>query len=210
MTARSAPAAVEVLILDLDGVIRHWDVDAFGRLALEHGLSRSDLAAIAFQQELLHAAMIGVHDADEWAMQIGRRAAETHGTDPAALAQGFVRLPWRIDGAMVALAGEVRAAGRARVVLFSNASTRLDEDLVASGLGGAFDQVFNSARLGRAKPDPAAFTAVVAEMGAEPGRCLFVDDTVANVAGARQAGLNALVFTGIDALRGELVRWRLL
>jgi putative hydrolase of the HAD superfamily len=196
--------ALDVLILDLDGVIRHWDVDAFVGLALDHGLSRSDLATIAFAEELLGGAMIGVYDAEAWAAQIGDRAARAHGTDAAALARGFLDLPWRIDPEVVALAAEVRAAGRVRVVLFSNASTRLEADLVACGLGDAFDQVFNSSRLGQAKPDPGAFGTVVAALGVEPAGCLFVDDTAANVTGARRAGLHALPFTGVDALRADL------
>ena len=66
--------------------------------------------------------------------------------------------------------------------------------------------VFNSARLGLAKPDPEAFRKVAALLETTPERCLFVDDTLPNVEGARQAGMQAEHFTGIDALRSLLER----
>src|SRR3712207_7703669 len=37
-------------------------------------------------------------------------------------------------------------------------------------------------------------------------RCTFIDDSPANVAAARQAGLTAVQFVGADALRDDLVR----
>ena len=88
--------------------------------------------------------------------------------------------------------------------MFSNASTRLEDDLETCGLDGAFDVVFNSARLGIAKPDPEAFLAVARALDTAPERCLFVDDTVPNVEGAREAGMQAEPFTDQPALRSLL------
>lgn len=43
-----------------------------------------------------------------------------------------------------------------RVALISNATSRLETDLATLGLDNEFDAVFNSSRLGVAKPDPRA------------------------------------------------------
>lgn len=58
-----------------------------------------------------------------------------------------------------------------------------------------------SAMLGARKPDPAAFAAALARYGARPHDALFVDDSAANVEGARAAGLTAFQvrLTGPDA-----------
>ena len=56
------------------------------------------------------------------------------------------------------------------------------------------------------KPDPAIFALLIARYGLEPDRTLFVDDSAANVDGARSAGLHAHLFTGADVLREELRR----
>ncbi|HEU0061185.1 MAG TPA: HAD-IA family hydrolase, partial [Hyphomicrobiaceae bacterium] len=53
---------------------------------------------------------------------------------------------------------------------------------------------------------PAAFRAVVADMGLAPDRVLFFDDSAENVAGARACGLMAVEVTtaaGIKAALGD-------
>jgi FMN phosphatase YigB (HAD superfamily) len=65
-----------------------------------------------------------------------------------------------------------------------------------------FDHLFFSHRLGRRKPDPAAFTAVAGHLGASGEEIVFVDDGPANVAAARRAGWRAYAFHGTDS--GEM------
>ena len=63
------------------------------------------------------------------------------------------------------------------------------------------DEVLNSSRLGLAKPDPAAYAAAAAVLGAPAGACLFIDDREENIEGARAAGMRAELFTGVGPLR---------
>src|SRR3954466_8514599 len=156
MSARS----VDALIVDLDGVIRHWDMEHFEATARSFGITREEFGAIAFTRELLDAGMIGSITFEEWADEIGRVAGERHGCHPAEVSAGFQALQWSVDHEVVELLREVRALGRAKVALFSNASTKLEADLESVALHLEFDVVFNSARLGLAKPDPQAFVTV--------------------------------------------------
>src|SRR4051812_35229300 len=112
--------AVSALIVDLDGVIRHWHNHEFEALAVAAELSLEELADIAFEPELLAAAMTGAVVFEDWADEIGRRAGALYGCDSATLAEGWCALSWRIDHDVLALLREVRSAGRARVALFSN------------------------------------------------------------------------------------------
>lgn len=189
------------LIVDLDGVIRHWHGDEFTALAESVGLSRDDLGEIAFEPELLAAGMTGRVAFEEWADEIGRRAGALHGCDPAAVTAGFAALGWSIDHEVLDLIRAVRDTGRVKVALFSNASTRLEVDLESCGIDGEFDVVFNSARLGLAKPDTEAFRAVANLLGVPTERCLFIDDARPNVEGARDAGMNAEAFIDVADLR---------
>jgi putative hydrolase of the HAD superfamily len=59
------------------------------------------------------------------------------------------------------------------------------------GYGDRFDVSAYSWEVGAAKPDPEFFHRVVRLIGAPAGEVLFVDDSEANVAGARSAGLVA-------------------
>jgi putative hydrolase of the HAD superfamily len=201
---------VDALILDMDGVVRHWDPDHFRTTVEALGLTREQFGSVAFEERLLGSAMTGAISAEQWADEIGKRIGERHGSDPVAVASAFTALGWSIDDEVVDLVREVRAAGKAKVALFSNASTRLEADLETCGLDGAFDVVFNSARLGLAKPDPQAFLAVARALDTAPERCLFVDDTTVNVEGAREAGMQAEAFTDQQALRSLLDRAGLL
>jgi putative hydrolase of the HAD superfamily len=190
---------LSVLLLDCDGVIRHWDREQFAALARQAGCDASALANIAFERELLQSAMVGTVTAEIWADTIGRRAGEAHGADPALVAEGFLALGWSIDETVLAVARKVRAVGH-RVAILSNASTRLEHDLASAGVTEQVDAVLSSARLGLAKPDPAIYVEAAAALAVEPGECLFVDDQAVNITGAREAGMAAEVFMGTASL----------
>jgi len=197
---------LKALIVDLDGVIRHWDNEHFVATAESFGVRVEELAAIAFEKELLDAGMTGTLSFEDWAEEIGTRIERHHGCDAAAVTQAFKDLRWSVDDEVVDLLREVRAAGRVKLALFSNASTRLEEDLASRDLHLEFDVVFNSARLGLKKPDPEAFRTVASLLDVAPERCLFVDDTIPNVHGAREAKMHAEAFVGVAPLRSLLER----
>jgi putative hydrolase of the HAD superfamily len=201
---------IDTLIIDLDGVVRHWDPAHFASTVESFGMTRAQFAAEAFEAALYQQAMTGAITAEEWDAEIGRRVNERYGCNPNAVAAAFATMVWSIDDQVLALVQRVREAGKAKVALFSNASTRLEADLESCGADAAFDVIFNSARLGLAKPDPDAFRTVARALGTAPERCLFVDDTVPNVEGARAAGMQAEAFTDVAGLRSLFERAGLL
>lgn len=54
------------------------------------------------------------------------------------------------------------------------------------------------------KPDRAIYDLHAGNFGLDPGATLFIDDSLANVEGARAAGWQALPFTGAETLRRDL------
>ncbi|MFF5185700.1 PP2C family protein-serine/threonine phosphatase [Streptomyces sp. NPDC000345] len=58
----------------------------------------------------------------------------------------------------------------------------------------------NTARIGVAKPDPRVYSIAAERVGATAERCLFIDDTEANVTAAREAGMAALHYRDLDQL----------
>jgi 2-haloacid dehalogenase len=60
------------------------------------------------------------------------------------------------------------------------------------------------------KPDPAIYALALKRFGLEGPDAVFVDDSPANVAGARDAGIHAVLFTSAEDFRAELVRLGLL
>jgi HAD superfamily hydrolase (TIGR01509 family) len=54
------------------------------------------------------------------------------------------------------------------------------------------------------KPDVAIYRAHAQAFDLEPAATIFIDDSAANVEGAKAAGWNAVLFTGADKLRADL------
>lgn len=61
-----------------------------------------------------------------------------------------------------------------------------------------------SFEIGFMKPAPEAYLAAARDVGFPPEQCFFTDDKPENIEGAKQVGMDAVVFTGADDLRVEL------
>lgn len=193
--------AVDALVIDLDGVIRHWDLDALPEAERNLGLSAGVIAQAAFEPDRLDRAMRGTVSAAEWADEIGAAVAAAHRADPTEVAAAFTDVGWRIDESVIELVDEVRR--HVPVALLSNASNRLLDDLRRSGIVDHFDAALASADLGAVKPEPEAFLAAAKSVGVAPDRCLYVDDTEANVVAAGALGMRSVRFVDVDQLAAE-------
>jgi putative hydrolase of the HAD superfamily len=191
------------VIIDLDGVIRHWDPSYYEEAEEHLGLPPGTITAVAFAEDRLARAMDGRTSFADWCAEIGSEVAGLHGVEAALVAETWAEAGWRIDETVLELVAEVRRV--VPVALLSNASTNLLDDLERSGIAGAFDAVVGSAHLGAAKPSAEAFEAAAAAIGVPLHRCLFVDDTAGHVEAARRLGARAEVFTDVDEL-AQLLR----
>jgi FMN phosphatase YigB (HAD superfamily) len=54
------------------------------------------------------------------------------------------------------------------------------------------------------KPDPAIYRLLCERYSVTPGQCVFIDDSLPNVEGARRIGMHALHFGSIDQLLDDL------
>ncbi|ARQ68491.1 HAD family hydrolase [Streptomyces marincola] len=194
----------DALLCDLDGVLRLWDAEEMRAIDRATGLPDGSLAAAAFHPPLLDAAVTGRITDEQWRERVAAGLAGAHGSRDAArdAVRQWSVLTGRVDAEVVALLRWVRRT--VPVVLVSNATTRLEADLAALGLDRAFDAVVNTSRIGFAKPDPRVLHAAAGRVGADPARCLFVDDTAGHVEAARAAGLRAHHYRTADGLRAAL------
>ncbi len=200
---------LRALLIDLDGVLRLWSLENDRRAEETHGLPPGALRRTAFAPELLRPAILGTVTDREWRHSV---AARLRALFPTAAAEAAVR-QWSVsvgavDGAVLALVAACRRRGAA--VLVTNATSRLAEDLGRLGLGEAFDAVVNSSAVGCAKPELAIYRAALAAARVEAGEAGFVDDTPANVAAARTAGIPSHLYRGAKALEDQLRDWGLL
>ncbi|UDY37274.1 HAD-IA family hydrolase [Dermatobacter hominis] len=185
--ARTAP----VVIFDLDGVFRQWNDEELDQVEEAFGLPPRTIITVAFSPELGPAAVTGRLTFPQWMAAIRERVIGEHGPDVAGAIDEWEANVGRVDTEMLQLLRAVR--GTTTVALLSNGTTRLRRDLHVLDLLDEFDEVFNTAELGIAKPDPDVFRLVCSSLGVEPSDALFVDDLPENVEGARTAGLRAHV-----------------
>lgn len=86
----------------------------------------------------------------------------------------------------------------------SNYPVWVDEVVARFDLDTRVEGITVSCRAGVRKPDPGFYDALLADTGVAASRCLLVDDRPANCEAARQRGLRAHHFVGVDGLRDRL------
>ncbi|MDQ0836170.1 putative hydrolase of the HAD superfamily [Streptomyces achromogenes] len=194
MTARPYDA----VLCDIDGVVRHWPTaDGIER---SHGLPAGALAKAAFAPSRLHPAITGETTDEQWRSAVAADLTEICGSSAHAHAAvtDWSNLVPRVDHEVVFLLAQARTI--ATVALVSNATTRLEWDLAQQGLDDLADIVVNTSRVGVMKPDPRVYLLAAERAGAPLHRCLFIDDTAANVIAASEVGMTALHYRQIEDL----------
>jgi len=195
---------ISAVLFDWGGVFqRTLDYKPRQELALALGLSESELERGVFDSPAMREASLGKLPAVEaWQRSL---AALGYSGDIYEFATRFF-MGDRIDQRLVALVRYLREHGN-RVGLLSNAPPPLSTARGVAARWGAdnlFDVELFSYQTGVLKPDPLAFTAALNRLGVEAQRTIFIDDTPANVQGARAIGLNALLFQDVGHLLTDL------
>jgi HAD superfamily hydrolase (TIGR01509 family) len=67
-----------------------------------------------------------------------------------------------------------------------------------------FDAITLSYKSGYIKPEPEAYKNAAGQLGVTIGECVMVDDQERNITGAREAGMQAVLYKDVGQLRREL------
>ena len=198
----ASSARYAALLIDLDGVIRHWPrCDA--AIETGHALPVGAIRKVAFAPDLLLPAITGRVTDQAWrqntAERLGREFSSTNAAQ--AVAQWSAH-PGEVDHRTLAVLGACDAG--LRIVLLTNATSRLGEDLRSLGLHRRFTAVVNSSDVGVAKPAAEIFRIALERAGATADRALFIDDTPANVEAAWTLGIRSRRFTAHAAMSAFL------
>jgi HAD superfamily hydrolase (TIGR01509 family) len=85
----------------------------------------------------------------------------------------------------------------------SSSPERLQHSLALVGLTDIFaGRSFTSSRVARGKPAPDLFLLAASEMGADPARCLVIEDSLIGIRAGLAAGMQVWRFTGGSHLKG--------
>ena len=194
---------MRALLIDLDGVVRLWpreDTD----LEKLHGLPHGALRATAFEPKLILDAIEGRISDEQWRQTIESRLLHKYPKAAVSAAVRFWSQPHgEVNDPVLNLVRDVRR--KAPVVLVTNATSRLEQDLKALDLLSQFDAIINSSVVQSAKPNANIYAAALAAAGVTATDALFVDDQAINVAAAARLGINTHHFTSYEAMSAHLV-----
>jgi putative hydrolase of the HAD superfamily len=194
---------IQALLIDLDGVIRTWRSQDDPEAERGFGLPAGAIRRAAFAPERLLPAITGQVADSIWREQVAAALARHFpGADAAGAVRWWSAMPGEVDRDVLELVAACQQ--RVCVVLVTNATSRLPDDLRHLGLDTAFDHVINSSAVGAAKPDAAIFAAALAAAGVDAPNALFVDDTPGHVAAARRLGICGYQYTNAARLREVL------
>jgi HAD superfamily hydrolase (TIGR01509 family) len=96
---------------------------------------------------------------------------------------------------VLSLLTEARAAGLPHALVTSSEPAVVDA--VLSRLGVWFDVVVCAADVMQAKPDPEGYRLAAAKLGADPRRCIALEDSPNGVAAAEAAGLRVIAVPSV-------------
>ncbi len=187
------------VLLDLDGVIRHFDPARVTAVETRHGLAAGVLRKTAFESQLLERVVTGQLRRADWVDEVGERVGNA-----TAARECFADIG-AVDETMLVEVGALRARGTLVAVL-TNGTDTIPAEMAALGIDSHFDAIFNSAELGVAKPDRKVFETVCARLRVDPSEVFFTDDSASKLSGAIEIGMTAYLFEGMGAFRRQLAK----
>ena len=108
----------------------------------------------------------------------------------------------QVDGQMVELIKKLGQNYKLGVI----SNTIEDHEDVFKGFGilEFFDTVILSNEVDLVKPQPEIYELALGRLGVEAEECIFIDDMLSNVHGAKKVGMEAILFEGCNNLKENL------
>jgi len=157
-------SGITTVLLDLDGVVRHFDAEYVSRVEASAGLADGAILGAAFETDLLHSVVTGRITRAEWALEVGRRIS-----NPRA-AQDWLAGPAVVDEELMVVVAELRDGG-VPVAVLTNGTDTIPAEMIELGLADRFDAIFSTSDIGFAKPDRRAFEHACDRLDVHPPKC---------------------------------------
>ena len=183
---------IDLIIFDSDGVLVDSEEIALAVLAQA---ARGAGAQIDLPEAL--ALFRGLKIAD-CVVEIERRSGRRVGDSFIEDVRRATALAFEADLQAVEGVHDALAAISTPVCVASNGPmSKLAQTLSLTKLQGHFaGRVFSAYEVGSWKPDPGLFLYAAETLGADPSRCVVVEDSLTGVQAAKAAGMRVLGFTG--------------
>ncbi len=206
MTTASA-AALTTVIFDLGGVVLKWEPERAYQRVLPADQVAEFMAEIDFWTWNRLQDAGGGFDVGE--QDLIDRFPDSSDAIRAYRLHFDEALTGMVDGTGAVIA-ELAQAGVRLIALTNWSAETFPRALSRFAMLNRFEGIVVSGTERLAKPDPAIFELVCRRYRLDPARCVFVDDSAANIEAARRLGITALDFSDAVTLRTDFVKLGLL
>ena len=198
----SRPDRPGAVVFDLGNVLIRWDPYP----AIARGVGAEEATRFLSAEDFDFLAWNHLQDAGrDWTVAedaVARSHPHWHEHALAYRAHFGESLVGAVDD-NVAVLRDLHAAGVPLTALTNWSADLFPQALDRFDFLALFDDIVVSGAEGVAKPDPAVFAVLRDRVGRPLERCVFVDDSAANVAAAAAVGLDAIRYDGTP-LRPQL------
>lgn len=190
---------IDLVIFDCDGVLIDSEMISARVLLSKLALCGVDVDFAHFRNHFLGRSFPKV-------------VAEVREQHAVALPEDFEQsyrsaLIAAFEDELKAMAGVKEVIGRLSVaycVATSSSPPRVRRSLQITGLDDLFgERIFTASEVRNGKPAPDLFLHAASRMGADPARCLVIEDSLPGLAAGLAAGMQVWQFTGGSHLGGE-------
>jgi HAD superfamily hydrolase (TIGR01509 family) len=91
-------------------------------------------------------------------------------------------------------------------ILSNASSSHVLDGVFAKEQRALFDVVTLSRHVGHTKPEAEMYEAAASRLGVEVEECIFVDDQDRHATGAREAGMQAIVYVDFDQFKSDITK----
>ncbi len=183
---------IKLIIFDFGGVVAEEGFrEGLRHIGRKNGLDPDRFFSIA--ESLIHESGYvtgNCREADYW--NAVRKRTGIAGTDQELREEILKRFVLRHE--VLSCIDRLRSRGFP-VAMLSDQTNWLDEINADTSLFRHFDRVYNSYHTKRSKRDASIFPDVCRQMGVEPAKTVFIDDTTSHIERAAASGITAIHYT---------------
>ena len=189
----------KAILVDFDGVLRQWSSLDSG-IEKKYGLSFGSIRKVAFQSNVLDKAIRGLITDEQWRQDIIDILQEDQpGLNvPSAITEWSASCG-EIDRELLALLSACKPI--TEILLLTNATSRLDQDLAALGLDNWFSKVINSSDVGSVKPEQGIFQTAKQACSCPASEIVYIDDSLENIMAGVEAGMLTHHYSSFDSCK---------
>lgn len=205
------PAGMQTILFDMGNVLVRYDADRrMGQLGELTGLGRAGAEKLLAGDDWHIRYEKGRLTTPAFATRfIEARQANAPARPPCTVAdvmRAFTDVFSPLDAMPSLLATLKRLGFRLVVVSNTNETDIATVQRLYPTLMNPFDHLVLSHEIDAYKPEPEFYAHALKQAKAPAEKCVFVDDLVVNIEGARKAGMHGVVFTTPEACKLELER----